>query len=151
MDPWAQHQETGSSSATCQSCGLQKAVCFLLGLVVIWGPVIEVWGCGEIQVRMKVKVLVAHSSPTLCDPTNCSPPGPSVHGFSQQEYWRGLPFPSPGNLPDPGMEPGSLASPAWAGRFFTTAPPGKHRSIFYHKKNVIEAKILVLFLFPPYS
>jgi len=45
--------------------------------------------------------------------------------FSRQEYWSGLPFPSPGNLPDPGIKPRSLASPALAGGFFTTVPPGK--------------------------
>ena len=37
-----------------------------------------------------------------------SPPDSSVHGFLRQEYWSGLPFPSPGNLPDPGIEPQSL-------------------------------------------
>ena len=42
--------------------------------------------------------------------------------FSRHEYWSGLPFPSPGDLPDPGIEP---ASPALAGGFFTTEPPGK--------------------------
>ena len=42
--------------------------------------------------------------------------------FSRQEYSSGLSFPSPGDLPDPGIE---LASPALAGRFFTTVPPGK--------------------------
>ena len=42
---------------------------------------------------------------------------PLSEGFPRQEYWSGLPFPSPGDLPDPGMEP---TSPAWAGRFFTT-------------------------------
>ena len=36
-----------------------------------------------------------------------SPPGSSVHGILQQEYWSGLPFPSPGDLPGPGIEPGS--------------------------------------------
>ena len=41
---------------------------------------------------------------------------PSI-GFSRQEYWSGLPFPSPGDIPNPGIEPGS---PALAGRFFTT-------------------------------
>ena len=51
----------------------------------------------------------------LCDPVNC-PPGSSM-GLSQQEYWSGLPFPPPGDLPDPGIEP---AAPALAGRFFTT-------------------------------
>ena len=42
-------------------------------------------------------------------------------GFSRQEYWRGLPCPPPGDLPDPGMEPKSVTSPALAGRFFTTS------------------------------
>ena len=45
--------------------------------------------------------------------------------FSRQEYWSELSFPSPGDLPDPGIEPMSLASPALAGRFFTVEPPGK--------------------------
>ena len=45
--------------------------------------------------------------------------------FSKQEYWSGLPFPTPGDLPDPGIQPASLVSPALAGGFFTTAPPGK--------------------------
>ena len=43
-------------------------------------------------------------------------------GFSRQEHWSGLPFRPPGNLPDPGIK---LTSPALAGRFFTTEPPGK--------------------------
>ena len=43
-------------------------------------------------------------------------------GFPRQEYWNGLPFPSPGDLPNPGIEP---SSPALAGGFFTTEPPGK--------------------------
>ena len=45
--------------------------------------------------------------------------------FSRQEYWSGLPFPTPGDLPHPGIEPTPLASSALAGRFFTTEPPGK--------------------------
>ena len=45
--------------------------------------------------------------------------------FSRQEYWNGLPFPTSRDLPDPRMEPTSLASPELAGRFFSTAPPGK--------------------------
>ena len=43
-------------------------------------------------------------------------------GFSRQEHWGRLPFPSPGDLPDLGIEP---ASPALAGGFFTAGPPGK--------------------------
>ena len=46
-------------------------------------------------------------------------------GFSRQEYWSRLPFPTPGDLPDPGIEPASLVSPALAGRFFTTLLSGK--------------------------
>ena len=46
-------------------------------------------------------------------------------GFPGQEYWNGLPFLIPGDLPNPGIEPMSPASPALAGRFFTIAPPGK--------------------------
>ena len=45
-------------------------------------------------------------------------------GFSRQEYWSGLPCPPPEDLPDPGIEPVSLMSPALAGGFFTTEPPG---------------------------
>ena len=51
---------------------------------------------------------------------------PLSMGFSRQE-WSGLPFPSPGDLPNSGIEPASLVSPALAGRFFTTEPPEKPR------------------------
>ena len=56
-------------------------------------------------------------SATLCEV-------PQSMGFSRQEYWSGLPFPSPGDLPNPGIKPGSVTSPALAGGFFTTMPPG---------------------------
>ena len=52
----------------------------------------------------------AQSCPALCDPMNCSSPGFSVHGkISRQEHWSGLPFPSPGYLPSPGIESGAPA------------------------------------------
>ena len=47
-----------------------------------------------------------------CDPVDCSLSGSSTHGFSRQEYWSGLPSPPPGDLPEPGIEPSSPASPA---------------------------------------
>ena len=47
---------------------------------------------------------------------------PLSTGFSRQEYWSGLPFPTPGDLPKPGMEP---ASPALAGELLPLLPPGK--------------------------
>ena len=61
----------------------------------------------------------------LCDPMDCSLPGFSVHGIPQAKLLEWLPFPPPGDLPDPGTELMCLASPALAGGFFTTAPPGK--------------------------
>ena len=48
--------------------------------------------------------------------------GPPSMEFSKQEYWSELPFPTPGDLPDPGIEPKSLVL---AGGFFITVPPGK--------------------------
>ena len=46
---------------------------------------------------------------------------PLSTGFSREEHWTGLPCPPPGDLPDPGIKPGSLTSPAWAGGCFTTS------------------------------
>ena len=53
--------------------------------------------------------------PTLCNPMDCSPPGPLHMEFSRQEHFSGVPFPTPGNLPDSGIKPESLASPVLAG------------------------------------
>ena len=52
---------------------------------------------------------VAKSCPTLATPWTVACQAPLSMGFSRQEYWRGLPFPSPGDLPDLGIEPGSPA------------------------------------------
>ena len=57
---------------------------------------------------------------TLCSPCTAACHAPLFMGFSRQEYWSGLPFPTPGDLADPGMEPMSLASSALAGGFFTS-------------------------------
>ena len=62
----------------------------------------------------------AQSCLTLRNPMDCSLPGSSAHGIFKQEYWSVLPFPSPGDLPDPGFEPSSPASPALAGTFSTS-------------------------------
>ena len=77
----------------------------------------EMDACGWVHV-----CLHAQSCLTLCNPIDCSLPGSSVMRFSRQEYWNGLPCPPPGDLPNPGIKPDSLAL---AGRFFTTKPPGK--------------------------
>ena len=54
--------------------------------------------------------------------------GSSIHEFSRQEYWSGLPFSIPGDLPGPGIEPTPLATPVLAGGFLTTEPPGKPKA-----------------------
>ena len=66
------------------------------------------------------RVKSLQSNPTLCDPTDCSPPDSSLHGILRHKYWSGLPCPPPGDLLDPGIEPLSLTSPALASRFFIT-------------------------------
>ena len=65
---------------------------------------------------------VAQSCLTLCNPMDCSLSGSSSMGFSRQECWSGLPFPSPGDLPDPGIEP---RSPALQADALPSEPPGK--------------------------
>ena len=67
----------------------------------------------------------AQSCLTLCNPMDYSPSASSVHEISQARILEWVEFPSPRVLPDPGTEPMFLASPALAGGFFTTAPPGK--------------------------
>ena len=68
---------------------------------------------------------VTQSCPTLCNPMDYRPPGSSVHGILHARIRSGLVFPPSGDLPIPGIEPRSPASPALAGGFFTTEPPGK--------------------------
>ena len=67
---------------------------------------------GAASFNRPVQAKSLQSCPTLCDPMDCSSAGSLSMGFSRQEYWRGLPFPSPGDLPDSGMEPTSSMSPA---------------------------------------
>ena len=64
------------------------------------------------SLTLKVKVLVTHSCPTLCNPMDCSPPGSSVHGVFQARIREWVAIPPPGHLSEPGMEPGSPA--LWA-------------------------------------
>ena len=69
-----------------------------------------------------MKVLVGQLCLTSHDPTDCSLPGSSIMGFPQHKYWNELPFPSPGDLPDPVIKPRSLAVQADCS---PTEPPGK--------------------------
>ena len=61
------------------------------------------------------------SYPTLCGPMTAAHEALLSMGFSKEDCWSGLPCLPPGDLPDPGIEPMSLISPALVGRFFTTS------------------------------
>ena len=62
----------------------------------------------------------------LWDPMDCNPQVPLSMGFFfRQEYWKGLPFPPPAGLPNPGIKSGSPVSSVWTGGFFSTEPPEK--------------------------
>ena len=89
------------------------------------------WNFGSIfwnlppELFMVVDVnLVAQSYPTLCDPVDCSLPVSSVHGIFQGRILEWVPFPSPGDLPNPGIKP---MTATLVGTFFSTEPPWKPR------------------------
>ena len=69
--------------------------------------------------------VVAKFCPTLATPLTVACQAPLSMGFSRQEYWSGSPCLPPGDLPNPGIEPASLMSPALAGGFFVTSTTWK--------------------------
>ena len=81
--------------------------------------------------------LVAKLCPTLCNPMDCQ--APLSMRFPRQDYRSGLLFPSPGDLPNPGIEPWS---PALAGGFFSAEPPGKPK--LHTQCHIQQPKILVV-------
>ena len=74
---------------------------------------------------MKVKVKSLSRVQLFVTPWTVAHQAPPSMGFSRQEYWSGLPFPSPGDLSDAGIEPGS---PAFQADALTSKPPGKPMS-----------------------
>ena len=66
---------------------------------------------------------------------------PLSMGFSRQEFWSELPFPSPGGLPDPGIEPISLMSPALADEFFTPSTTWEARTLPGYTVNIQHVKV----------
>ena len=77
---------------------------------------------------MCVKLL--QSCSTLCNPMDCQ--APLFMGLSRQEYWSGLPCPPPEYLPDPGIKPASLMSPALAGGFFISSDTWEAEYIYIY-------------------
>ena len=103
-----------------------RLICNYLSLEandVIYGGMSVVL-CVSVCVCLCVSVCVCSLSGTwlFATPWTVACQAPLSLGFPRQEYWSGLPFPSPGDLPCPGIKP---ASPSLAGGFFTTEPPGK--------------------------
>ena len=86
-----------------------------LGGISLFSPPFYMWS--------EVKLL---SCVRLCDPMDCSLPGSGSMGFSRQEYWSGLPFSSPGDLPNSGIEP---ESPVLQTGALPSEPLGKNYSI----------------------
>ena len=74
---------------------------------------------------------VTQSCPTLCDPWTVVGQAPPSMGFSRREYWTGLPFPSPGDLPDSGIKP---RSPALQADSLPSEPPGNPVWYFTRKQ-----------------
>ena len=98
--------------------------------------------------KAKKESEVSQSCLTLCDPMDCSLSGYSTYGIFQAKYWSGLPFPSPGDLPHPGIEP---RSPALQADALRSEPPGKLRTSWMEAiRNVLQARAqvqcLVVFL-----
>ena len=119
----AQSRARGDGSRVrCQDGGSQLAEAVVTALSTRFLP-------GQV-LSDGVNVLVTQSCPTLCDHMGCSPPDSSVHGILQARRLEWVAMASPGDLPDPGIEPKSPLSPALAGRFFTTSTTGEAQRAF---------------------
>ena len=81
-----------------------------------------------VREKRKVKVKSLSRVRLFATPWTVAHQAPRSVGFSRQEYWNGLPFPSPGDLPDPGIEP---RSPALRADTLPSEPPGKPEIVSY--------------------
>ena len=99
-----------------------------------------------------MKVLVTQLCPTLCDRIDCiAHQAPPSMGFSRQEYWSGLPFPSPGGLPDPGIESGRLshAKSSLAGAAHVTSAGARGRRVSWFLSDQLTSSPAVRRSAPP--
>ena len=122
---WLQLQSTSSrcTGSVVAAYGLRcSSAC---GIVPGQGSSVPCIGRRILNYCAAVRCLVAQSCLTLCDPMDCSPPGSSVHGILQARNWNGLPFPSPGHLPNSGIKP---SSPALQVNSLPSESPGKPKN-----------------------
>ena len=107
---------------------MKTIVIFTANLKMRMGCIANMWNendLGNIEDIAWHLLLFSHSVMSdHCYPMDCSPLSSSVMGLSRQEYWSGLTFPSPEDLPNPRIE---TCTPALTGIFFTTEPPVKPR------------------------
>ena len=101
---------------------------FLLKTISLTFPPLSLF----ISVSIDVCAQQLQSCPTLWDPWTVAHQALLSMEFSRKVYWSGLPFPLPGDLPDPGIKPISLTSPALAGRFFTTSTTWEYTHTHTH-------------------
>ena len=102
-------------------------------------------GGGQQEVKVKVLVTQSQCCLTLCNPMDCRLPGSSVHGILRQAHWNGLPFPSPGHLPDPGTEP---RSPTLQADSLPSEPLGKPFQQESHVKWIASSSLCSNLTFP---
>ena len=101
----------------------------------VWGVVERYCWDRESEVRDVLNILTVHRtilitySFVVATPWTVDCQVPLSMGFPRQEYWSGSPFPSPEDLPGPGIKPMSLEFAALAGRFIITEPPGKPQTL----------------------
>ena len=127
------HPITGHIVCVCVSVSVYRVcvcvcVCLSLSLSLsLTGHIMCVFVCMSLCVCVSVSLCLS-----LSLRAQYSPPDSSVHGIFQAKYWSVLPFPSPGDLPNPGIKP---ASPALTRKVFTTVPSGKpymiHTAIYF--------------------
>ena len=115
---------TQSNSAMCfhlhSGLSMQQCITHVNDNLVWDKPVILLELCSSSQRWARERFLSCCSVQLFATPWTVARQVPLSMGFPRQEYWSGLPFPSPGNLPDPGIEPSSFMSPTLAGGFFTS-------------------------------
>ena len=107
-----------------RSSSSSSVVIFRKHYVITFSQVDCLFAAKQGKEKVKVKALVTQWAQLCENSWTVACQAPLSTEFSRQEYWSGLPFPSPRDLPDPGIEPKSPASPALSDGFFTTEPPG---------------------------
>ena len=112
---WTPNRVSGTLTTDFQELSCSRHTPGCPGPLVLWSGV-RVLPTSAVPLVLPLCVSVAQSYLTLWNPMGCSPPGFSVHGISQARILEWFAIPSPGDLPDPGVEP---ESPALAGGFFT--------------------------------